>query len=135
MCARTSLNRWLSEIAKRKKPDEELKGDEDGPPDDGEETKEEKGEADETSDESDATSSDHENADAFRVPVHVPTKDTEGAVYEGYFERQREARCGIHVSRLLLHVIFEHIPCNDNCMFLPLVRAGHQQRARTAFLQ
>ena len=116
MCARTAQHRWLSEIAKRKKPDEQPPGDEDGPPSDEEEEKQEKGEADETSDESDATSSDHENADAFRVPVHVPTKDTEGAVYEGYFERQREARCGIHVSRLLLHVIFEHTLCNYKCL-------------------
>ena len=118
MCARTARHRWLSEIAKRKKPDEQPPGEEDGPPDDeDEEAKEEKGEADETSDESDASSSDHENADAFRVPVHVPTEDTESAVYEGYFERQREARCGIHVSRLLLHVIFEHVPCNGKCLF------------------
>ena len=90
---------WLSEIAKRKAPDQQPPGDEDGPPSDEEEEKEEKGEADET-DESDATSSDHENVDPFRVPVHAPTKDTEGAVYEGYFERQREARCGIHASWL-----------------------------------
>ena len=86
MCAHTVRHRWLSEIAKRKKPDEQPPGDEDGPPSDEEDEKEEKGEADET-DESDATSSDHENADAFRVPVHVPTKDTRDAVHVIYFER------------------------------------------------
>jgi len=87
---------WLTEIAKRKQPEEEEKqlegGDEDGPPSSDEAG--EKEDAEETDDDDADTSSSHSED---RGKVALPEQG-----YTGYFEKQREARCAIHVRPLAL---------------------------------
>ena len=90
---------WLSEIAKRKRPeDEEQKhpegGDEDGPVTSEAEAEREKEDADETDDTDESSSS------SKGATLH-PTMPADSPSYAGHFERQRQARCAIHAPNLV----------------------------------
>ena len=105
--------RWLSEISRKKQAEGATadKGDEDGPPSDSEEEKAENGEAKEKKDED---STDIEtSSESSREPVVSKAEPSKPEpTFEGYFEKQRQARCAIHALNNALGRPF----CTDDDM-------------------
>ena len=107
ICTKHYITRWLTEISKRKRPEELEKqqqaGDEDGPPSSDEEDAGEK-DAEETDDDASTSSSERraKRGKASKVTSSTPPGSQEDSPesYQGYFERQREAKCAIHVTPL-----------------------------------
>ena len=100
---------WLSEISRRKQAEGATadKGDEDGPPSDSEEEDQgENGEAKEKKDD-DSTDIETSSSSSRERDVSKTGRLEPSPVYEGYFEKQREARCAIHALNNAFRVLYE----------------------------